>query len=104
MKLRTFGASGRVTGSGHLVEVGDAEAGRRIVQAQEAVTGDAIASKRALCAVSVVALVPAANLNASHRGKRVFAVSGQEVSTTDNGKYCGVLLDVAGGTAAILLD
>ena len=89
--------------NGHLVAPANAAAGRRMVYAQEHATGDAAATRKALCAVSVIALIPKANLTSADRGKRVFAVSEQETSATDNGKPCGVLLDVDETTAAILL-
>ena len=88
---------------GHLVKVEDADAGRRVVYAMERATGDAAATRKALCAVSVIATIPRDTLTAAERGKTVYATSGQSAQTTDNGKRCGVLLDVENTTAAILL-
>ena len=89
--------------TGQLVKPEDAEAGRRVVYAIERATGDAAATRKALCAVSVVVLIPKDALTTADRGKRVFATSEQAAATTDNGKPCGFLLDVDGPTAAILL-
>lgn len=88
---------------GRLVRVEDAETGRRVVCAMERATGDAAATRKALCAVSVIALIPRDALTGADRGKSVYATSGQSVQTSDNGKRCGVLLEVDNTTAAILL-
>lgn len=60
---------------GHLVAPGDASGGRRIVYAQERATGATTATRKALCAVSVIAIIPKGALTPADRGKPVFADS-----------------------------
>ena len=89
--------------TGQLVKAEDGEPGRHAVYGLERATGDATASRKALCAVSVVVLIPKGTLTSDDRGKPVFAHSGEDARTTDNGRPCGVLLDVDDTTAAIKL-
>ena len=88
---------------GHLVAPGDASGDRRIVYAQERATGDTAATRKALCAVSVIVIIPKGTLTPADRGKSVFADSEQSAVTAANGHPCGVLLDVDGTNAAINL-
>jgi len=89
--------------SGQLVKPADAATGRAFVYGLQRATGDAAATTRALCAVSVIAVIPRATLTAADVGKTVYAVDEQSAATTDNGKPCGLLLGVTGPDASILL-
>ena len=87
--------------SGLLVKPEDSAAGRRAVFAQERATGNATGTRKALCAVSVIALIPKGTLTAADRGRMTYVTAELAASTTDNGKPCGLLLDVDETTAAI---
>ena len=89
--------------AGKLVKPQDADAGRKCVYSLETATGDAAETTRALCAVSVVAIVVKGTLTASDLGKRVYAATEDTVIATDNTKPCGWLLGIDADTAAIQL-
>ena len=89
--------------SGQLVRPEDADSQRLTVYALETATGNASATIKALCAVSVIALVPKGTLTENDRGHQVFATSEQEASLAGSGRPLGVLLDVDQTTAAIKL-
>ena len=98
-KLYGFNASGQLVAP----DAADADADRLVVFALERATGNATATVKALCAVSVIALIPRGTLTDADRGKPVHATSFESAATTGTGRACGVLLDVDANTAAIKL-
>ena len=92
-----------LNGSGQLVRPEDADSQRLTVYALENAAGNATATIKALCAVSVVALVPKGTLTDNDHGRYVYATSEQEASITGSGRPVGVLLAVDQTTAAIKL-
>ncbi len=89
--------------TGKLVKPQDADAGRKIVYSLEAATGNTAETTKALCAVSVVAIVGKGTLSSSDIGKRVFAATEDTAVIVDNNKPCGWLLAIDGANAAIQL-
>ena len=91
--------------SGQLVEPdsGDVDSDRLTVLGLERATGNAAATTKALCAVSVIAIISKGALADSDCGKHVYATSGESAATTGSGRPLGVLLEVDATTAAIKL-